>query len=156
MEQRKLAKAKNLEFITYNVDEAPKIFDFVAYCREKKQQTLSMRKDTFVKAVRANARNFLLSGVHYQDTLIAAMVTVRVYPQIWYNFYPAHHPRFDKVSPLVFLIQQLYQTAFAQGVKILDLGTSYANEQPLPGLISFKERLGGIASSKWICRKQSL
>ncbi len=156
MEQRKLVKAKNLEFIIYNVDSAPEVFDFVAYCREKKQQTLSLEKDTFVKSVRANARNFIMSGVHYQGTLIAAMVTVRVYPQIWYNFYPAHHPRFDKVSPLVFLTQQLYQMAFAQGVKILDLGTSYANEQPLSGLISFKERLGGVASSKWICRKQSL
>lgn len=154
MERRKLAKSRKLNFVMLNPSDAEEIYDFIEMCRQQRGQEISLDKQAFLKILSSNPRNFLLSAVLRGGQLIAAMVTIRVYSHIWYNFYPAHDTKFNNLSPLVFLNQKLYETAYIQGVKFLDLGTSVNKGRQLGGLITFKKRLGGITTSKWICTKQ--
>ena len=80
--------------------------------------------------------------------MIAATVCVLVNEEVLYNFLPAHDENYKSLSPVVFLVQGIYNYAFAESLKFIDLGISSLQGKPQAGLIIFKERLGGQPASK--------
>ena len=148
MEQRKLSKCQQFEFEVNPVASLSKIYSFINCCRKERKQSLSLSYGRLEQVVKTSPDNFVLCTVKYGNLLAAASIVIKVNSSCWYQFYPAHSRQFDRVSPLVFLISKLYQYAASHSVKVLDLGPSEVNGQPLPGLLQFKNRLGAVISYK--------
>jgi hypothetical protein len=148
MEQRKLSKCRHFKFMIEPLASMPRIYDFIKRCRKEREQSLSMSLERLEQVVYNAPDNFVLCTVYSGKVLAAAAIVIKVNSSCWYQFYPAHSRQFDRESPLVFLISNLYEYAAAHGVKALDLGPSDLNGSPLHGLIRFKSRLGAAISYK--------
>ena len=154
MHRRKVKKCQHLNFKVFEMNAVAEIYEFIAHCRDQRQQILSMTAEEFIQVVKSLPTHFMLSGMLDGNTLAAAMITVKYNPHVWYNFYPAHDLNYHKISPMISLIGNIYTAGFREGIKYLDLGTSQLGDQANEGLLRFKTRIGGIPSYKVICSKQ--
>lgn len=152
MEKRKLARCQRFNFEILPIEFLLEIYHFIETCRKEREQTLSMTPERLKEVTDCLPNDFLLCAVSSGRCLVAAAIVVKVTSDCWYLFYPAHSKRFDRESPLVLLISELYRHAGQQGVKILDLGTSDVGEIAKEGLLAFKKRLGGIPTMKSVYR----
>ncbi len=76
-------------------------------------------------------------------------MTVRVRDDILYTFLPASNPAYHAYSPLVLLMDGLFEYCQQQQIRLLDLGVSLdGNHQPKPSLLRFKRNLGALESPK--------
>jgi len=146
MEQRKLARSKQFDFDVHSIGKLEEIFDFIQACRKEKGQQLSMNFAQLSLVANQLPDRFVLVSASVDRQIAAAAIVLKVNSNCWYQFYPAHSLRFNRESPMVFLLTRLYQLALNQGAKVLDLGTSQLNGRPLEGLLAFKERVGGVIS----------
>lgn len=153
MEQRKLAKSVDFEFRIQPHDQLRIVYDFILDCRIQKHQELSLSYERLAGVFNRSSDNFLICTVFSGTRMAAASIIIKVNPNCWYQFYPAHHCDFDKQSPMVFLTSELYGYARNQGINIIDLGTSELNDQPIAGLLKFKSHLGGIPTQKTLYTK---
>jgi hypothetical protein len=95
----------------------------------------------------------VLFGVFQDDKVVAASIAIRVTTQVLYNFYCDHDNQYDAVSPVVFLIEGIYQYCASQKIPLLDLGTSAVAGKPNFGLLEFKMRLHGQPTAKLTFQK---
>lgn len=153
MEKRKLSKGRHFEFSIQPIEALYDVYCFIESCRKERAQSLSLSFERMLKVVNNSPNNFLLCTVHAGNQLAAASVIIRVNSSCWYQFYPAHSKRFNKESPMVFLLSELYNFAQYRKVQILDLGTSELNGLPLQGLLKFKSRMGAVKTYKTLYRK---
>jgi hypothetical protein len=79
---------------------------------------------------------------------LAGAVCLRLTPDYAYVFYWGEAPAFRRESPVMLLAEGLVDSCAAEGVRILDLGTSTDGSVPNSGLIAFKEGLGCRTSAK--------
>ncbi len=148
MEKRKLVRCRKYNFRLQPISSFNRIYQFIEACRQERNQSLSMTYKSLAKVVNALPTNFLLCTASFGNTLAAAAIVIKVTSRCWYQFYPAHSKKFNSVSPLVFLMSELYEHARMEGVEIIDLGTSEVQGSPIEGLLKFKTRIGGISSMK--------
>ncbi len=80
--------------------------------------------------------------------LVAAAVVLRVLPTVAYTLYVADHADYRSASPLVGLHDFLYVWCQRQHIQYLDLGVATEQGVPNPGLVAFKQHLGGQPSAK--------
>lgn len=149
-EVRKLKQAREAEFLfapaTLNpVDE---IFQFILNARKEKGYTLSMTQVTMERTVEVFPDRFIFFEVMKGYERAAASIAIRVADDILYNFYSAHHSRYDAWSPVVMLIDGMYGWCQQHGIRLLDLGTSALENQPNFSLLDFKLRLGAQPTAK--------
>lgn len=130
------------------------VYEFIRYCRMERKQQLSMTRAELEKTFGQFPDDFFLFGVYSDDTLAAASVSVRINRAIFYNFYSAHPRQFDQVSPVVFLMEGIYNWCAREKIKILDFGTSALEGKPNFGLLDFKIRLGGQPCRKLTFTKE--
>jgi hypothetical protein len=100
------------------------------------------------RTVEAFADEFVFFEVMKGYERTAASIAIRVANDILYNFYSAHHSRYDAWSPVVMLIEGMYGWCQQQGIRLLDLGTSAVDNQPNFSLLDFKLRLGAQPTAK--------
>jgi lipid II:glycine glycyltransferase (peptidoglycan interpeptide bridge formation enzyme) len=153
MERRKLLKSGGFQFAVHSNNLLPVIYQFIENCRGERGQSLSMSFKQLRSVVSSVPDNFLLCTTKYALHIAAAAVVIKTSPYSWYQFYPAHSQKFNKYSPMVFLLSGLYNLARNEGVKMLDLGTSEFDGKPLEGLLKFKSRVGGERSFKEVYTK---
>lgn len=155
-ERRRLKRCEeeHLMFQLLGRSELRKIYEFINHCRKERGTTLSMTFEALERTVKKCPNDFLLFGVFAEAELIAAVVSVRVTKSIIYNFYPAHRKSADRLSPMVFLLDNLYRFCVQNEVKILDLGTSFLNGGTNFSLLNFKTNVGGIPSLKLTFEKE--
>ncbi|TDI67067.1 MAG: GNAT family N-acetyltransferase [Bacteroidetes bacterium] len=148
MEKRKLTRCEEFCFKLQPLSFFSRIYQFIKACRQERNQSLSMSFESLEKVIRKLPANFLLCTASYGNTLAAAAIVIKVTSRCWYQFYPAHNNKFNRESPLVFLMSELYAHARKEGVEIIDLGTSEDQGLPNKGLLTFKKRIGGITTMK--------
>ena len=148
MEKRKLLKCQDFSFRIHPDSQLKGIYRFIETCRTERNQRLSLSFEYLNNVVSNLPKHFLLSTVCHGKVMAAAAITVKVTPEIWYQFYPAHSKEFDRVSPMVYLLSKLYLHAGKSEGRIIDLGTSEIENKPIAGLMEFKTRMGGLASVK--------
>ena len=129
------------------------LYDFIARCRAERNQSLSLTKKELNKIIIALPKNFILVGVYNEKELIAGSVCVLINKKILYTFYSAHLKKYDSLSPLTFLLSNLYEWCLKNGFNLLDMGTSSINGKPNFNLVNFKLRVGGTMSPKFSFRK---
>jgi len=154
-ELQKLRKAVPVfSFATVHSDRAKEIYSFIDACREEKNQSLSMSFSELKKVIAEFPGNFFFYRVFDASGTAAAAIVIKTSSEILYTFYYAHARRFDKVSPMVFLISKLYEVAYHEGIEMIDLGTSMVNGKVNRSLLHFKTSIGGQSSRKLIFEKE--
>lgn len=153
-ERQKLKKAEKLfSFEKVQRTRLKEIYSFIEECRNERNQSLSMSFLELRKTVLLFSKNFSFYRVYDTSGTAAAAIVILVNKKILYTFYYAHARRFDKVSPVVLLISEIYKTAKDQGNEMIDLGTSMVNGKVNRSLLHFKKSIGGQSNRKLIFEK---
>lgn len=152
-EQRRLRKCQRagMQFEQEPPLLLPLAYDFLVRCREEKGQALSLPLERLQELFRQFPREFFLFSVRdAQGNWAALTVAIRINEQVLYNFYPASPLAYNAFSPVVLLNAGLHAFGCANGMSLLDLGTSMlpAGSPNFP-LLRFKEHLGGVVSQKF-------
>lgn len=155
-EVRKLKQAREAEFVftSATVNPVDEIFQFILNARKEKGYTLSMTQVMLERTVEVFPEEFIFFEVMKGYERAAASIAIRVTDDILYNFYSAHHSRYDAWSPVVMLIDGMYGWCQQHGIRLLDLGTSALGDQPNFSLLDFKLRLGARPTSKFTFSKE--
>ena len=154
MQQRRLRKCEKAGFEFRKVPESDmaEVFKQIHHWRELNQKPLSLSWADFENSQNKNPNTYLCFGV-YDKHLIAATIVVKVNDQAIYHFFPASDERYNQYSPMVMLVNGIYEWGQVHDFKLLDLGTSYLQNEVNQSLVSFKERLGGRKSLALSWRK---
>ncbi len=149
-ERRKLRQATqaDLRFEPLPLKKLESVFHFINQCRQERGQSLSMSLTALSEVVADLSKYFLLFGVYHRREMVAASISIRVRKDILYNFYSAHSRQSDSLSPVVLLIQGIYEWCRDHRFRLLDLGTSALDGKPNFSLIEFKLRLGADPTMK--------
>ncbi|MFZ5970792.1 MAG: hypothetical protein ACOYXA_04295 [Bacteroidota bacterium] len=149
-EKRKLKQARQagLKSKHLPLSKQNEIYQFIAGCRQEKNQPLSMTGEELAGAIRRNASHFHLFANYKGKDIAAAAVAILTSHHVLYTFYYAHARPFDAVSPVVLLMQFIYQWAKKHRVQWIDLGTSHLDGEPNFPLLDFKLHLGAQPASK--------
>jgi hypothetical protein len=154
-ELQKLRKAAQLfSFEIVSSDRAKEIYSFIQKCRREKDQKLSMIFSDLKNVIAEFPENFFFYRVYDDSGTAAAAIVIKTSREILYTFYYAHARRFDKVSPVVFLISKLYEGAQEEGIEMIDLGTSMVNGKINRSLLHFKTSIGAQTNRKLIFEKE--
>ena len=158
MERRKLKKSRELglEVATVALGKLDDVYHFIKACRDERGQSLSLSWPEMNAAALALPQAYILFKATLDNVMVAAAIVVRVNERILYNFYPASALRYQSYSPQVLLLDAIYQYAQKHQYEILDLGTSMVAGEPKANLITFKERVCGIATAKFRYTKSLL
>lgn len=149
-ERRKLRQAakEGLTFRIISNKNLKDTFQFILDCRKERDQSLSMSYVELGKTVKKLDKSFICFGVYRNKELVAASISIKESRTTLYNFYSAHSRDSDALSPIVFLINQMYGWCSLHKIKLLDLGTSALGGIPNFPLIDFKLRLGAVPAMK--------
>ena len=147
-ERRRLHKCQRHGFVFEQEPPVllPAAHAFIAACRQERGQAAPLPLPRLAALFRAFPREHFLFSVRSPAGEWAALtLAIRVGEGVLYNFYPASPLRFNAFSPAVLLTAGLHAFARANGVAVLDLGTSTLDGQPNVSLLQFKRHLGGLA-----------
>ena len=149
-EKRKSGQIKrsNLRFATVPVGKIREVFDFISSCREERKQSLSMTYGQMKTVCDHFPDKFCLFGVYDNSALAAASISILVSDSVLYNFYSAHAKQYDYLSPVVRLMEGMYEYCQGQKIRLIDLGTSALQGRPNFTLLDFKLNLGAIPTQK--------
>ncbi len=150
MQIRRLKKGQDsgLVFGTCAGEKIPEIYDFILACRNQKGVKINITKQLLLEAINVLPDVYKGFYVKLNGNIVAATITVQVSNNIIYNYLPASDRRYNYISPMVYLIQGIYNYCQGSNVSILDLGISTLDKLPQSSLIKFKERIGGVATEK--------
>lgn len=101
-----------------------------------------------LKQVLKDSPHHVFFAVYDQDKMIAAATGVRISSKILYYYLPGSEPDYAAHSPMVLLLQAMYEYAQSEGMNLLDLGISTAGGVMNEGLFRFKAHLGATSSLK--------
>lgn len=147
MEQRKIKKCIDNGAVFKEVKrDKKKVFQWINRFRDLDFKPPSMTWADLDNSDMLNPKMYRVFAVYMNDYMLAATVVVVVNDEIVYHFMPASDKMFDyhkKYSPMVFLVDNLYNWCQRNGIKTLDLGTSYVDMKLKASLAKFKENIGG-------------
>lgn len=153
-ERQKLRKSKSIfQFHQRGRHHLKRVYTFIKDCREAKGQSLSMPLRDLQKAVRAFPDKFYIFEVGNKDEIAAAAIAIHVHNEILYTFYYAHTKKYNRISPVVFLISGIYSFSKQKHITKIDLGTSMLDGQVNRSLLHFKKSIGGVSTGKFTYAK---
>jgi hypothetical protein len=117
--------------------------------RGERGHSISVSLEELKKQKEISPDHFHFLVVKKKEAILAQLCYIKVMPGMFFYFLPASDPNFDRFSPMLLLLEFLYQEANRQGVKTIDLGTSMLDGKPNQGLIRFKESVGGLPAVKY-------
>lgn len=148
-ERQKLKKSKSIfQFYQRDRHHLKRVYSFIQDCRAAKGQSLSMSLRDLQKVVRAFPNRFYIFEVGNKEEIAAAAIAIHVHKEILYTFYYAHTKKYDRISPIVFLISGIYSFSKQKKITKIDLGTSMLEGQVNRSLLHFKKSIGGVSSNK--------
>jgi hypothetical protein len=151
--RRRLKKCEAAGFIFQQETLAalPEAYALLQQCRQEKQKPLSLSLAQLTHYFQLFPDRYLLFTVRMGQELAAVGVAVLVSSSILNHLYPASPQKFNDFSPSVMLNAGLYQYCQQQQISCFDLGVSappQESEESYTGLLTFKERMGGIGTRK--------
>lgn len=153
-ERQKARKAEKMfSFSMCKPTEYKTIYDFILSCRHERQQTLSLSWKEMRKTVSTLPKHFIFFKLATATDIAAAAIVIRVSDSIWYTFYYAHAATYNKVSPVVHLLECIYKYAANEKIKLIDLGTSMVHDKVNKSLLHFKKSVGAVTGSKFTFSK---
>ena len=149
-EINRLNKCQKAGFECYKspVEEFEEIYHFTLRCRKERGQGFSMGIKQLEDLIKEYPERILLFSARKSGKLLAAAISMLVEQHSLYNFSHAHSKGYDDFSPVVFLMNGIYDYCKKNNINKIDLGSSSLNNKPNFPLIAFKERLGSNLSIK--------
>jgi hypothetical protein len=149
-EHRKLRQSKEagLVFEILPASHLSEVYNFIYACREERGYALSMSLESLLRTVEQFPNHHLLYAVKFEHKFAAASIAIKVREDILYNFHSAHPNEFNQLSPVVMLIEGMYEYCQQHNFRLLDLGTSALEGRPNFNLLDFKLRLGAKPYAK--------
>ncbi len=154
MENRILQKNRSLSLANEGSDTLEEVHEFISKCRKSKELTINIDQNTLRQSFKTFPDQYQFFTARLDGELISAVIMVEVNDKVAYYFLPATDHEFKQMSPMVHLIRYIYTYYQNKGFKLIDLGISSENGQPQSSLITFKERMGGIKSSRYTFWKE--
>ena len=148
MQQRKLKQAPAFDLTLKSASALRSVYDFIAQCRKNQGLEINMNFDTLEQLFQTFPDRYQIFTAERNGTLLAAAIMVIPIEGVVYYFLPATAPAHKTESPMVHLIDYLYQYYQERGFQYIDLGISSVNTVPQKSLITFKERMGGIRTTR--------
>jgi hypothetical protein len=153
LQERKAKKLRSLKkegwsFRSCDLRQLPETYDFISKCREAKGYDLSMTLLELHQLASAFDDRIFLFQVIDRERIIAAAICIRVKSNWLYDFYHDHDASFDADSPVLFLVDGIFDYCKRNSIDLVELGTSMHGDQVNEGLLEFKERLGAITVPK--------
>lgn len=136
------------------IDMLEEVYSFISKHQTSKGYTLSMSFDQMKETVDVFRNDFFLFVARDQDQMIGASISIRVQDHVLYNFYVTHDAAYKQYSPVIAIIEALYNFCKANSFSTLDLGTSMLQGKPNFSLLDFKRRLGGVDTEKLTLSKR--
>jgi hypothetical protein len=125
------------------------IYHHIAEFRENRKIPVNFPFEDFSKSLARFPEHYLPFHVLTKENeRVAAAIIIKTAPDIAYYFFPADSPYRRGFSPMVLLMQTVYEFSKANGMRFIDLGVSSKNGLPQTGLIRYKENMGGIPSTR--------
>jgi hypothetical protein len=154
-EKRRLRQSEQagLNFRRLDSGHLKEVYQFILACRTERDYVLSIDWDTLKKTVDTFPDRFVLFGVLNNDEFAAASISINVGNKILSNFHSAHPRKFDQLSPVVMLLNGIFNYCCVNGFQVLDLGTSALEGTPNFKLLDFKLGLGAQPSMKLTFKK---
>lgn len=128
------------------------IHQFIYNARNRKGFPMTISVDDFIQMINLMPDRYFLFTVKIKGELAAVSVCVNLGKNIFYNLYSADNDIYLKDSPMILLYAGMYNYAFENHYKILDLGISTYKGIRNEGLIQFKKSLGAIETEKHVLR----
>ncbi len=149
MEEKKLKQLAKLKFTTEKVpaSELATVYEFLNECRKEKGLTLNVSLDRLQSLVQAFPDRYHFFVGYVDGSIVTAVVTINVAPDVVYYFLPGTLESAKQHSPMVGLLAEIVRH-FGKTHTYLDLGVSSQEGKPQEGLITFKERMGGLKTEK--------
>lgn len=156
MELRYLKKSKRagMVFNAHQNIEVESLFNYIESFRKARKIPVNINLSTLKKLFTKFPNNYRCFSVSMNEEIIAATISVHVNDRVLYNFLPAHNDQYNNYSPMIYLMNGIYEHAILHKYKYLDLGISSKDGTAQPGLIKFKERLGAKSASKLTFMKE--
>jgi hypothetical protein len=145
---------RKLLFQQLPATSAALVYDFIAECRRKKGFNISMTFEELEIVMKLFPENYLLFAVFDDDKIIAASICIRVSQIILYDYAHDHDHHYNNLSPVVFLVNGIYNYCQESKIELFDLGTSLSNGKLKVSLLEFKTRLGATVTEKLTYRKR--
>lgn len=156
-EARRLSKCKKSDFRAglYDNPDTEIVYNFIKESRAAKGYLMLMTIDQLAIMINNFPEQCRVFVVTDGTKIIALAITVLVSKRVLYNFLPADLPEYKSFSPMVLLIEAIYNYCQKEDIVILDLGISLDNEgNEKASLLKFKKNLGGEPSFKITYEKQ--
>ncbi len=152
--KQRLKKSQGVfHFKQVGLDELNQTYRFISRCRKEKGYTLSMTLAALKKTVSVFKAKFFFFQLVNGTEIVAAAIVIQVSDSILYTFYYSHAQKYDKLSPVVFLLSGIYEFAQKNKMKLIDLGTSMTEHGINKKLLHFKESVGGVSNKKFTFTK---
>lgn len=129
-------------------DALAAVYATIAANRAAKGYPLSMSLDQLSKMASTFPDELILFGIPIGEELAAAALCLKVTPDVLYVFYWGDRPGYSAQSPVVALASAIADHCSANGIGLIDAGTSTVGPEPNLGLIQFKRGLGFSESLK--------
>jgi hypothetical protein len=150
MELRKWRKSQdaNYQFSQYGIGKLEDVYHFIADCRKEKGLVINIDFKKLVRSFAVFPEHYYAFVLQRGNEIFAATIAVKINQSTLYNYLPASSIKTNKESPMVYLLDNLYQYCQKIGFSILDLGVSSIQGHRQEGLIHFKEHVGGLPTKK--------
>lgn len=127
------------------------IFKLIKGCRDDKSYELSMNSEALKRMIELYPKNYFLFVVKNQEgEIIASSVVILVSSKVLYTFYWGDNLAYRSYSPVIFLLQGIYEYCQIHQIELMDLGTSSLNGVINQGSYNFKKNIGGVLDKKVI------
>jgi hypothetical protein len=147
--RHRLRKYRTLfQFEKIPLSKLDSVYAFLQKCRAERGQTLSLTFPQLQNMSYSVSKKIQLYGVSNQNKWAAVAIVLQEAKDSWYTFYYGHLSTFDKQSPVVFLLEQLYQLAQNKGMQWINLGTSMLGDTINQPLLHFKTSIGAETTFK--------
>lgn len=125
------------------------IYHFIQKSREERGLSINIPFDRLDKIMAQYTNQYQMFSIRSREgELVACTIMVFVADKVVYNYLPAFNRDFSVFSPLALLHYKLYEHFASMKFSHIDLGISSIHGVPQESLISFKEKMGGIQSSR--------
>ncbi len=149
MEERKLQALNDNGFRAEHLgnENLELVYSFLDECRKEKGLKINTPLQKLQSLVDHFSGSYDLFGGYLGDELACAAITLKTSKEVAYYFLPGTMEKHKKASPMVGLLVSIVRY-YHKSAKYLDLGISSVEGEPQQGLITFKERMGGVQTPK--------
>lgn len=155
-EKKRLNKSKSLnyKFEKASVSEAEQVYQFICNCRTERSKPVSIDYHQLMTSLANFPDRYFFFTVKDKGNIAAASISVKVNQQVLYDFMHASALDYNQSSPVVMLMEGIYNYCQTHHLTSIDLGISSTHNQPQSSLINFKENIGGIPTVKFTFYKK--